>query len=531
MKKACRSLLAQGSAALCCVLLLSAGFSAAAGPRQVLRITGCGAPLGTTPPGTLDPLKTYELLYFNLQHQIFETLVAIDFNTQTIVPVLATSWQQTNATTIRFHLRHGVRFHNGEPFTAAAVKFSLELMQDPRNNFAGRFLLDSVANAVIIDDYTVDIVLRSADALIMRKLAAMGFVLPPAYYNRAGDAYFTRYPMGTGPLRFFYNEMGPQGLAAIHLVANEDYWQPGQPALKELVYLFVPPEKQWAALQSGDLDMVITQHVADEERLRSTPSLSMFSRKTLRHSVCILNIDKQGPLADLQVRQALQYGVDRSAIIKKALRGHGTPLFVSVPEGTMTAIPNRPVYDLDRAKARDLLAKAGYADGLTLRVLAADFEPAREVARVLQEQYRLIGVGLEVDFLSREQIAAAIMAPKLQGSSAPSDYDMWMITGWPDIFGTGTYFYAMCLQSQGMLNFGTHLHQPSPVDTLYAQTISAQDKDALQARLLDLDHHVMEQALIIPLYQVNIIYGMRHSITYDPGLNDLPHRFWKCVPK
>jgi peptide/nickel transport system substrate-binding protein len=492
-------------------------------------MAGYGAPLGTTQTGTLDPLRTYELLYFNLQHQIFETLVATDFNTQTIVPVLAESWQQTSDTTIRFHLRHGVRFHNGEPFTAAAVKFSLELMQDPRNNFAGRFLLESIANAVVVDDYTVDIVLRSIDVLIMRKLAAIGFIFPPTYYRRVGDAYFTRYPMGTGPLRFFYNEIGAQGLTAIHLVANEDYWQHEKPAFKELVYSFMPAEQQWVALQRGDIDLVITQHIDREEQLRGKGSLNIFSRTSLRHSACILNIDKQGPLADLRVRRALQHIVDRPGIIQKALHGHGKPLFVSVPEGTMAAVPNRAVYDADPAMARKLLAEAGHADGLTLRVLAADFRPARDVVGVLQEQCRQVGVTLDVDFLTREKIASEIIAPKLKGSAAPSAYDVWVLTGWPDIFGTGTYFYAMCLRSHGMFNFGIHLNQASPIDELYAQAVSSKNREEFQTHLLALDRHVMDQALIIPLYQVDVIYGMRGTIAYDPGLNDLPHRFWQCV--
>ncbi len=502
--------------------------SSAAGERKILRFTGYGAPLGTTKNGTLDPLRTYDLLFFNLQHQIFETLVAVDLNNQEVIPELAESWKKTDDRTIRFYLRHGVRFHNGEPFTAEAVKFSLDLMKDPRNKFAGRYLLDSIASVHIINDHTVDVVMNFRDVVILRKLAAIGFIFPPEYYKRVGNTYFTRYPMGTGPFRFFYIDTDEEKLTSIHLVANEDYWQDLHHSLKKLVFSFIPGEQQWDALIKQKVDLVITQYIESEKQLQSNPALKIISQQTLRHSTCLLNIDKPGPLADIRVRKALQHCINRQAIITQALKGHGTPLYASVPEGTLGRLANTPVYEQDVKKAGELLQQAGYPNGFTLKVMAAQARHTIDVVAVLKEQLKQIGVTLDPYYLTREELVAEIIAPKLQGIFKPSTFDMWLITGWPNVFGTGTHFYSLYLHSHGMFNFGTFLNKESPVDEIYTRTIQSADKSMLGSNLQVLDRYIMKQSLIIPLYQVEVIYGMQKNIHYSPGMNDLPHRFWNC---
>ena len=161
------------------ILLCAVAAQASTAADKALRFTIYESALGSVDNGTLDPLRTFNFLYFTLQHQIFETLVAIDFNEQQVRPVLAEKWEITKQKNIRFFLRRGVHFHNGEDFTAASVKFSIDLMKDPRNKFGGRFLLDTIAAVQVIDDYTVEFVLNGPDALLLRKLASIGFMFPP----------------------------------------------------------------------------------------------------------------------------------------------------------------------------------------------------------------------------------------------------------------------------------------------------------------------------------------------------------------
>ena len=494
---------------------------------HTLRYTMYESAIGTTEDGTLDPLRTFQMLYVTLQHQIFETLVAIDFNTQRIVPVLAERWEQKDPYAIRFFLRRGVRFHNGEPFNAEAVRFTLDLMRDPRNKFGGRFLFDSISAVQIVDDYTVDVLLSSPDALLLRKLAAIGFIFPPKYYAKVGDVYFTRHPMGTGPFRFFYNATGKNGLREIHLVANEDYWGT-PPQVHELVYDFIPPDAQAQALRDGIVDLVITQDAALKKAFDSNPNFTVVVHPSLRSSVCLLNIDKQGPLQDIRVRRALQHCLDRENVIASATHGTGKPLFTIAPEGSLAFERGRPMYRNDLTRARELLAQAGFHRGLSLRAMAADNPPTIALAHALKKQFADAGIILNVEFLNRESIKREVVEPKLMGNPRPSSYDLWIINGWPDLFGTSAHFYFLFLHSRGIFNFGINLNKTSIFDTYYAKALAAPSEPTLAERLRALDRLIMREAVALPIYQIELTYGMSRHVRFNPGLNDLPLRFKEC---
>jgi peptide/nickel transport system substrate-binding protein len=509
------------------ILLCAIAVQAGSASDKTLRFTMYEAALGSVDNGTLDPLRTYNFLYFTLQHQIFETLVAVDFKTQQILPVLARKWEISKQNTIRFFLRRGVRFHNGEEFNAASVKFSIDLMKDPRNKFSGRFHLASIAAVQVIDDYTVEFVLNGPDALLLRKLAAIGFIFPPKYCERVGEDYFSRYPVGTGPFRFFYFATQAGGGREIHFVANEDYWG-GAVGLQELVYCAVPKDKQWEALDAGAIDLLITQ-VHRPTSLPDNAALNIFTERPLRNSVCLLNIDKQGPLQDIRVRKAIEHAVNRGDIIARALAGHAQPLYTAAPVGSLAYSPGPALYPEDKATAQNLLKEAGLSKGCTLTVMASSIEPAVSAVNVLKAQLAGIGIKLEPRFLSRDEIIKEIVSPKLMGKTRPSSYDMWVINGWPDIFGAAAHFYFLFLHSRGLFNFGTYRNAPSPVDALLAKTLEATDDKDLAARLQQFDRAILEQALVIPLYQPELMYGMKKNVHFKPGLNDLPLNFMQCT--
>jgi len=501
---------------------------ARAADNNTLRFAGYGAPLGATEKGTLNPFRTFHHLYYNLQHQIFETLVAVDLNTQTIVPVLAEKWQKISDKTVRFHLRRGVRFHNNEPFNAEAVRFSIEMLKDPRNRFPMRFLLDSIARVECIDDFTVDIITHYPDALLLRTLASIGYILPPDYYRRVGDDYFTRYPVGTGPFRYYYTDKSPEGYKQIHFVANEDYWHPARPSLHELVCCFIPGPLQWKALENGAVDMVITQYTAPGTALQKKGTHKIVVQKTLRQSVCLLNVDKEGPLADIRVRQAIQHAVNRDAIINDALGGYGNPLFSSAPEGALGHNPEPVLYEEDLLRARELLSDAGYPDGCSIDVMANSDKHTIEIVTVLKRLLGRVGINVNTFFFDGKEIVKKIIEPKLNGSFTPSTFDMGVLTGWPSFRGTGARFSLLFLSSHGIFNFGANIKKENPVDAMLIDAAGSTTREQFIEKLHKLDRYILEQSLIVPLYQVEVMYGMKKNVHYAPGLNDLPHGFWRC---
>ena len=514
-------------AIITCLLLCALAAQAGAAADKTLRFAMYDAALGSADNGTLDPVRTYTFRYFTLQHQIFETLVEVDLNEQQVRPALAERWETAREKNIRFFLRRGVHFHNGEGFNAACVKFSIDLMKDPRNKFGWRFLLDTVDSVKVIDDYTVEFVLKEPDALLLRKLASIGVMFPRKYYERVGADYFSRYPMGTGPFRFFYFASQPGGGREIHLVANEDYWG-GKVELKELIYLFMPKERQWQALAAGEIDMLITQ-IPPPASILENAGFSIITERPLRNSACVLNIDKPGPLQDIRVRQALEHAVNRSDIIAQALAGQAAPLYTAAPEGSLAYSPGPPRYPESKESARRLLKEAGLEKGCTLSVMASTIEPAVSVVNVLKAQLAEVGITLEPHFLTRERIIKEIVEPKLMGKAKPAPYDIWVINAWPDLFGATAHFYFMFLHSRGLFNIGTRMQAASPVDALYAEALKARDDKDLAVLLRKIDRAILDEALLIPLYQPRLVYGMKKNVHFKPGLNDLPLRFKQCT--
>lgn len=514
---------------VCAAVLSVPCYTAAAeGPsRRQLNVSVYDQAFGATSEGTPDPMKTYQMQYFNLQHQVFETLVMLDFNTNTVLPLLAEKWERIDPLTVRFYLRHGVRFHNDERFNAATVSFTLDLMRNPRSRFAGRFLLDTIETVTVVDDYTVDIKTRTFDGMLLRKLAAIGFMIPPGYYNRVGESYFSRYPMGTGPLRFFYVDEAPSGYKKIHFIKNEVYWRSLDMNFDELIYHCIVPDKQWNALRDGILDLVVGLPLPPG-CIKNSKNTTLFSELSLRNAALLLNVDNQGPLASLQVRQALQHAVRRQEIIKSGLDGYGIPLFSITPRGSLGYCPQPPRYDESVKKARALLTEAGYGNGVVLRMLAGVHEPSHTVAELLQKQFARAGITLEVTSFSREELMRKVVEPRLKGEPVAQDFDMVLISGWPSLFGTGTHFYSVFLHSGGLFNIGTYRRKDSPIDKLYSAALAADDTNRLCADLKNLDTYLLDQALVVPLYQIKMVYGMRPNIRFNPGMNDMPLRFDQC---
>ena len=496
-------------------------------PRRQLNVSVFDQAFGTSPEGAPDPLKSRQMQYFNMQHQVFETLVTIDFNTNTVLPMLAEKWERLDQRTVRFYLRHGVRFHNGEIFNAAAVTFTLELMKNPRSRFAGRFLLDTIESVAAVDDYTVDIITRVPDGMLLRKLAAIGFIIPPGYYTRVGESYFARFPMGTGPFRFFYVD-DTSGYLKIHFVKNEQYWRSLDCNFDELVYHFIDPSRLWEALRDGTLDIAVSLPQGDSHEKFRSRQVRFTSELSLRSAALLLNIDKGGPLARPEVRQAVQHAIERKEMISRALGGHGLPLYAVAPRGTLGHCPGPVQYREDVKKARSLLAQAGFGDGIALRMLTSAHEPSVTVAAVLKEQLARAGITLEVTALSRDEIFRQMVEPKLRGEPVPDSYDLWLVSGWPNLFGSGTHFYFAFLHSGGLFNFGTYRQQDSPIDALYSAAVAAGETEQVCAELQKLDRYLMEQSLVVPLYQMEMIYGMRSNIQFAPGKNDMPLRFDRC---
>jgi peptide/nickel transport system substrate-binding protein len=308
-------------------------------------------------PATLDAFQEISRSGYNVTLHIYDPLFMRSDDGK-IVPRLATGYKIVDPTTWRITLRQGVTFHNGEPFDANAVKFTLErgrLKESPES-----FLLSKVKDVRIVDPYTVEVVTDGPVPLLVFNLMLVGIV-PPRYYQTNGASYVATHPVGTGPYVFKSWVKDDR----VTLEANPKYWD-GVPKIQTLVFRLIPnPAARVAALRNREAE-IITDFPPDLIPSVASDSDIEVATTTGTRSINIMLDTEFGPLRDKRVRQALNYAVDKEAIVKNILRGLGTVEATLVPASYVGFNARLKPYPYDAAKAKQLLAEAGYPNGFDI---------------------------------------------------------------------------------------------------------------------------------------------------------------------
>jgi peptide/nickel transport system substrate-binding protein len=339
---------------------------------------------------TLDP---YYMVSIHPEDSIaahlWDTLVWLNDDLE-LEPRLAKSWSLVNDLTWQIELRQGVTFHNGEPFNAQAVKLSLErtkLLGNSLETFASDVTLQNVE---IVDDYTVRIHTAEPAVSMIYELSTVE-MLPPIYYAQPGLEELARNPVGSGPYQLVSWE--PDG--SVILEADADYWQ-GAATIHTLVFQAEPDlEKRLSKLVGGDVGL-ITDLLPDRAEAANTGHTRLMAIESTRRLFVGLRFEDSTPLMDKGVRQALNYAVDVQALITKFNAGYGQRYgsWVNPPH----ANPDLSPWPYDPQKARDLLAQAGYPDGLTITMdtPVGRYYRDQEIAEAIAAQLAEVGITVTV---------------------------------------------------------------------------------------------------------------------------------------
>jgi peptide/nickel transport system substrate-binding protein len=355
---------------------------------------------------SLDPALVAQVSGYSIINSIFDNLVERDYN-GALVPVLAESWSFPDPNTIEFKLRQGVFFHNGEPFTAASVKFSIERQFDPelKSTLLGAwpraFQLVPTADAAatgsieVVDDNTVRFHLSAPDATIFDALAVAGSMVPPRYYAQNSQDFLSTHPVGTGPFKFVEFVRDDHTT----LARNPNYWgvdtYKGMPLVPTVIFRPVPDAgTRVADLLNGTADIIFDVSPDDLDILRSRASdgLQVVTGNSAKlQFVEFMPKKATDPLADSRVRQALNLAVDVDAIIANLSKGLGTRQSSPILTGALGYDPSVPAYEYNPTFARQLLADAGYPNGFTVTMdLSSSDSPA--VALAVAGQLQQVGV-------------------------------------------------------------------------------------------------------------------------------------------
>ena len=322
---------------------------------------------------------------------IYDPIVMFDDNGD-VVPALATSWDMISPTVWRFKLREGVRFSNGEPFNAQAAAAALNYLASQ----AG--LLEVVAqgvsdieNAKAIDATTLEIVTKGPNVLLPRRLA--GVRIPaPDHWKTLGRKDFSRQPIGTGP--FVVQEWGA---AKVILRANPESWR--RPIIDRIEILEVPDlNARVQALRTGAIDIAFDIGPEDGPLIESAGA-RLQTRTTGRVQTVTFVSNKPSPVADMRVRQALNYAIDKQRIVDVLLGGTTAPATQGAIRQAFGYDPELTAYPYDPQRARSMLKDAGYPDGFDMLLnfppgaMAADEAYYQQVVSDL----RAVGVNVEIE--------------------------------------------------------------------------------------------------------------------------------------
>ncbi|MGH7345580.1 MAG: ABC transporter substrate-binding protein [Candidatus Rokuibacteriota bacterium] len=344
----------------------------------------------TEPPGldlTATPASaTAGVVFFNVQ----EALVKVDRHGK-LVPWLAEKWHTSDNKNYTFFLKRGVRFHNGREMKAADVKFVLDRAMNPETKHPAIKQYESIADIFVKDDYTITIVLKSATANFLLTMARQGSVI----YPREAVDTLKSEPIGTGPYKLGEWVRGDR----IVLVKNPEYHVKGLPKVERVTYRFIAdPNAALAALKAGDIDASMfglgPEHVPD---LQKDARFQVIIGETTSDVILAMNNSKK-PYTDVRVRRAVTHGVNKPDVVKGAMFGFGRVLGSNVDPLNPYFVDMSGAVPYDPAKAKKLLAEAGYPNGFeTVLKVPPQYPYTVRTGEVLTDQLQKIGVKVRIE--------------------------------------------------------------------------------------------------------------------------------------
>lgn len=385
--------------------------------------------------GTLAPTGATVDCRTDINYQVYEGLFRFGYDME-MTPQLATSWEQTDPTHITFHLREGVKYHDGRDFTAADVLFTLKLNCEDANTTGVVTYLD-LENCKAVDDYTVELAFTQTNAFNLSKLSFLNIVNEESY-NESGDGMATK-PVGTGPYKFESSVPG----VSYTLTANEDYWGGAPEGIKEVTFNVIAEGSQRTnALMAGEIDFNKALQISDFDYISGMDGYEVITKPAFNTECLFFNMTENSPFASKELRQAVAYSVDNEAMNNAGFNGLNLPAAGVWSSGMADydASWTNPMYGQDMDKAKELAGAAGVPDK-PVTILYGGLAAEELMAQVLQANLAELGITAEITSVDQGVFWSAMGDPTgwdigIMSCSAPSGYGLDSMTA----FLTGLNF-------------------------------------------------------------------------------------------
>lgn len=341
-------------------------------------------------PVSFDPHRDVGVPTITVNSNVYDSLLVRDQNMQ-IAPALAISFKRINPTTLELALRKGVVFHNGDPFDAKDVKFSIDRVLSKTEPSPQRGWLNTVSSVQVVDSHTVRLITTVPDPVLPARLTLIAMV-PKAYVEKVGSEGLAAKPIGTGPYQVGRWVRGDYA----DLDTYAKYWG-GKPSIERARFRAIPDvAARIAALQAKDVHLITNLPPDYAEPIKKRADLNVVSTLSPRVLFIGLVNTRPGPLQDKRVRQAINHAVNVDAIVKSLLLGNG------IRSGDVNGHLLRllgadfksSLYDYNPAKAKRLLAEAGFPNGFQIDMDTPNgrYVMDRDIAQVVASQLAAVGI-------------------------------------------------------------------------------------------------------------------------------------------
>jgi peptide/nickel transport system substrate-binding protein len=456
-------------------------------------------PIGLSPIGTWDGVSNKAIV------QIYERLFMYNPETGEIEPHLAESYETPNETTWVIQLKKGIKFHDGTPFNAEAVKHTFETFIDPKTASPGASTLSMIDSIKTDGEHTVIITTKTPTPTFLNTLSAVNSsIVSPTAKN------LMQHPVGTGPFKFEKWTKGEQ----ITLKRNEDYWN-GKPDIQTLNFLVVPEmSTALSMLQTGKVQLADGLNAQNLKRVKGMKSVDLIKEKGTYAYFFSVNHEKE-PMNELPFRQAIAHALDLESY-RNQLGGTGyksTGLFGPSVAGYDSFIEDIG-YQYDPEKAKHIIKEHGY-DKYQLKILTASRDEYMEMAEIFQAQLSEVGLNIKIESMEWGSFLS---------TTSNGDFDLYILGTTNAAAGVDNLYNNIHSKNIGSSN--RMRYNNSVFDKLIEQAKTEFNNDKRQELLNAAHRKIIEDVTVIPLHHGYVLLAHDNGIS---GIQVYPDGMWSLA--
>jgi len=468
-------------------------------------------------PENIDPFFNNVRIGVIIGQHVWDTLVYRDPNTGEYKGQLASAWRQVDDKTIEFDLRRGVKFHDGSEFTADDVVYTLNFVSKPENKVITQANVNWIDRAEKLDSHKVRLITKEVFPAAIEYLAGPVVIHPAAHYEKVGPKGQNEKPVGSGPYRVTSHVIGK----SVTLERNPDYFKDSpkaQPRIAKVEIRFIPdPQTQMAEMMSNGLDFIMSVAKDQADQLGAVPFLQVVSGETMRIAFLQMNRLPETPtppLQDVRVRRAINHALDRETMVKQIV-GTGARVIHTIcfPSQFGCTDEGAARYAYDPAKAKALLAEAGFPNGFEVDIVAYR---ERQQTEAIINFLGAVGIKANLRFM---QYAA--LREVLRGNKAGLAHQTWGSFSVNDVSAATPVWFGM---------IGDDVTKDPEVRDILKTGDNSVDPNARKAAYKAGLARIAEQAYTVPLWSLPTYYVASADLNFKAYPDEMP-RFWEMTWK